>query len=196
MERKELEDRVAALEAAGMSAAAERALLANLDKTEATKASAMAPATASNPEEAPTDFIPLNTESFMAGWKGRGWLAPATAGVKPGVCEGYMIPDFVDDQVWFIFTNPEYPEGAEPFRGALVCGALSADTGKSAAGKVKDTLDAMSVPYELNAGKGIKITVPPKGQLVDVFWEDVAIKGKTERRIQDVGAPGSLESAM
>ena len=138
-------------------------------------------------------FIPLNLENFSTGGGG-GWIAPATTGVKDAVCEGYMIPDFVEDQVWFIFISPAGVD--EPFRGSLVCGALSGEPGKGGAWKVKDILNAMDIPYEEDEERGgVRLLSTLKGKSCQVLWEDVVIKDKTERRIQDVMMLG-MEAAM
>lgn len=179
-EREELEARIKALKDAGIDASTEEAQLAAMA---APKKAAKAPA-AVNPSEE-EDFVPLNTEGYETG--GGGWTAPATVGVKDAVCEGYMVPDFVDDQLWFIFKNPEYPGGIEPFRGALVCGAISKAPGQGGAWKIKDVVIALGIEGTLKMveGKGISGLRACEGKTCQVLWDDIVLKGKTERRIQD-----------
>ena len=190
--REQLERDIKALEDAGLDASEEKAQLKQLvlaGVPAPAKAKVKTPAPAPVEEEA--YFIPLNLESFRTG--GGGWTAPATTGVKDAVCEGYMIPDFVEDQLWFIFTSPAGVD--EPFRGAFVCAAITR-VEKSGAFKVKSVLDALNVPYEEDEEQGgIKLLTAPKGKSCQVLWDDIVIKGKTERRIQDVMMPG-VEAAM
>lgn len=188
--QEELQADIKALQDAGMDATAEEAELKKLvlagAKPTPTKATAV-PATSVGDE----DFIPLNTESYSSG--GGGWVAPAATGVLDAVCEGYMVPDFVDDQLWFIFKNPEFPEGDNPFRGALVCGAISKPAGSSGAWKVKDVAIALGIDnlVKVEEGKGIKGLKACEGKACQILWDDIPIKGKTERRIQDCLAPGA-----
>jgi len=181
--KEELENRIEALEKAGIDASGEKAELAALTPK---KAAAKAPA-----EVEEEDFVSLNTEGYETG--GGGLKAPATTGVKDAVCEGYIVPDFVDDQLWFIFKNPEYPGGPEPFRGAAVCGALSKPAGQGGAWKVKDIAIALGIEDKVKIveGKGIAGLKSCEGQSCQVLWDDITLKGKTERRIQDVMASGA-----
>lgn len=179
--KEELEKGIKALEDAGLDASNERAELRALAGSSAsTKAAAK-----SNPEV--DAFISLNVEAFKTG--GGGWVAPATTGVKDAICTGYMVPSFVEDQVWFTFKNANEDE---PFRGALICGALSKEPGAGGAWKVKEILDALNVQYEEDKARGgVKLLSSPEGVSCQVLWDDVVIKGKTERRIQDVMMVGA-----
>lgn len=187
---EQLKKDIVALKEAGINATAEEAEL-----KAAILATAPAAPAAPAKEAAPAPglaFINLNVESFKAGWKSSGWIAPATTGVKSAICDGLIFPERVEDQVWFSFNSLE--DAVEEFRGSLVCGALTAETGKSAAGKVKDVLDILGVPYEVKSN-GIKLLADPKGKSCQVLWDDVSIRGKTERRIQDV-LPANAEPVM
>ena len=181
---KELGAKIAALEAAGVDATDERAELAALQ--------AKAPKTTTPRPAAPAEvalpaldklFIPLNLESFRTG--GGGWIAPATTGWKDAICTGFMIPNFVQDQCWFTYQNTQ--DADEQFRGALVTAALSGEPGVGGAWKVKDVLTAMEIPYEEDEDRGgVQLLKSPKGRRCQVFYDDIVIKGKTERRIQDI----------
>lgn len=188
--RKQLEQDIKALEDAGLDASEEKAQLKQLVLAGAVGVPAKAKVA---PALEPELFISLNLESFRTGGGG-GWTAPATTGVKDAICEGFMIPDFVEDQLWFVFIN--IPGADEPFRGSLVCGAISKEPGKGGAWKVKDVLDALDVPYEEDEARGgIKLLSTIEGKSCQVLWDDIVIKDKTERRIQDIIVPGA-EVAM
>jgi len=181
-EREELAARIDALEKAGIDASGEKAELAVMAVTNKPAAKATVATVASGNE----DFVPLNTDGYETG--GGGWVAPATVGVKDAVCEGYMVPEFVDDQLWFIFRNTEYPGGSEPFRGASICGAISKPPGQGGAWKVKDVAIALGIEgsVKIVEGKGITGLKACEGKPCKVLWDDIVLKGKTERRIQDV----------
>ena len=199
--KEQLKKSIEALEDVGLDASEERAqlkqlVLAGTPAPAPAKAEAEAGIPTPTPvEEKKEDFIPLNTESYTTG--GGGWTAPATTGVKDGICAGYMLPDFVEDQLWFIFQNPEYPGGDEPFRGALVCGAISKPPGQGGAWKIRDIAIALGIDSEVEVveGEGIRGLKACEGKECQVLWDDIVLKGKTERRIQDVMASGS-EAAM
>jgi len=186
--RETLEKKIADMEAAGIDSGTEQAELAAMG-------AAPAPAVATKPapaakaaapaEEVDEDelFIPLNIESFKTG--GGGWITPESTGWKDAICVGTTVPSHVTDQLWFIFEN--VPDAEELFRGALVTAALMKGPGEGGAWKVKEVLDALMVEYdEDEESGGIRMKSSPKGKSAQVFYDDVVIKGKTERRIQDV----------
>lgn len=193
--KEELQADIKALADAGLDHSEEDAQLKQLvlAKTEAPEVKVKAKALTPAPTEE-EDFVPLNTEAYEAGWVGGGWIAPATIGVKDAICDGYFTVKDGSD-LHFIFIN--VPDASEVFRGTLVCGAINAPTGGTAAGKVKDVVDALGVSdrVKIVPGKGISSLAVCKGIGCQVLWDDIVIRQKTERRIQDVMTPGA-EAAM
>jgi len=202
---EELQGKIKALEDAGLDASAEKDLLAKQTagvSAAVVKKSTPAPVpapVAEEPEEPESEeeeegddlFIPLNLESFRTG--GGGWITPDTTGWKDAVCINLVSPSHVVDQKWFIFEN--VPGADELFRGALVTAALSKGAGEGGAWKVKEVLDALGVEYtEDEESGGIRMNESPKGKSVQVFYDDIVIKGKPERRIQD--ARSNVEPAV
>jgi len=185
--KEELVERIKKLDAAGIDHSTEDAELKAI-----TGGASVPQADASDAAPEADDFIGCDTETFDTGGGG-GWISPETTGIKPAVCRGFIKPGFAEDQIWFIYENEK--GAAEEFRGSLVCGALSGEPGKGGAWKVKDILVGMGVPFEVVPGKGVKILKPLDGMKCMVDWEDVTIKGKTERRIQDV-VPQAAEQAV
>ncbi len=201
--QEELEKRIAQLKAAGMSADFEEAELNSITpagpvKRSAAVAARVAPKVATKiplPKPEPEEggvFIPVNLDSFRRG--GAGWISPGSTGWFNAICRGILIPDFVEDQCWFLFENPE--DADEQFRGSLVCGPLTAEE-KSGAWKVKDVLEKLGAPYHEDEERGgVVIETSLEGLECQVDWEDVTIKNKTQRRIQDVASTGSIEQAV
>lgn len=189
-QRGELEKRVKALRDAGLDASAEEAALAKL-KSQVSPARGMPRAIPIVVDEL---FLPLNLECFRTGGGG-GWQPPSRTGIFPALSAGFLVPDFVADQVWFTFVNRE---GEETFRGALACGSLHGQPGVGGAWKVKDVLVALGAPYEEDILRGgLLIQHNLQGLPCQVAWDDVVIKGKTERRIQNVYSAGQqIEQAF
>ena len=129
-------------------------------------------------------FIPVNTDEFEKGW-GASYLAPATPGVKDAVYTGYFFPNRNPDQCWFTFES--LSDAPEQFRGSLVTAALTKPSAQGiyGAGKLKDTIDAIGLRYEVISGRGIRVE-PGTGHLCKVSWEWVDVRGKQELRIQNV----------
>ena len=195
--QEQLKSEIQALKDAGMDSVAEEVALRLLVIAEAGKApvKAVTPAPTPPADNDEEDFVALNTESYETGGGG-GWLSPKSIGAMDAICAGFITPDFVEDQLWFIFKNPEYPGGDNPFYGSLVCGGVSRGE-KSGAWKIKDVVAKLGIQgaVEVIPGKGIKGLKACEGRPCQVLWDDIVLKGKTERRIQDVMAAGS-EAAM
>jgi len=196
----QLVNKIRALEAAGLDASAERA---ELLRVQAQDAEAMAGHPVAPPAEPPDSrpdevFLEANLDSFERGGGGQWKEPPKTTGIKAAICRGISRPDFVTDQIWWLFEN----DGGERFKGVLVCGAITnLDPSKSGAWKLKDICTTLGIPYEVNRARGgIVLKKSLDGLECDVDWEYTTIQTKsgpkTEMRIQDVYARGSTETAI
>ena len=79
------------------------------------------------------------------------------------------------------------------WRGSFYMDKLGV-AGNSRAGKLKDVLVALNVPYKLN---GNSVSFPDiKGHDAECDWQTVDVKGKKDLRIQGVYAVGQRQQSV
>ena len=127
----------------------------------------------------------VNPEAFDRGWGGD--TPPTQDGIFPGICTG---ADYRSDNDLIIFRFRSAPGSPEVFNGGYVCAAVSNGMNRDgnaqgAAGKVKDALAALGAESRFDLAGNLSMW-NLSGRSAQVLWTMVEVKGKKERRIQDV----------
>lgn len=132
--------------------------------------------------------IPVNVEQFQKGWAAGNNQPPAKAGLYRGVCTGLEASRREDSEGYFIQFKS--PDGA--WRGSYFADELTAKDGR--AGKLKDALEAMAVPYRLD-GSRVKFK-NPTGKEADCDWQPISSgKRQGQLSINGVYKPGEIKQS-
>jgi len=183
---QKLRDKIKALEDAGLDATDEIAELAKLPAGKPAKVVAKV----SGATEAVEFDIEVDVDSFESG--GQAFGAPIEPGIYQGVFQDIITPTTKPEQRWFIFKTDD--PRVEKQLGRQVRSALIVSPLGGGAFKLGDILDGLNLPYTLD-GNHVKGSIP-KGLACSLEYQERTLEGKTQNRLQNVYAAGTVETAI